>query len=339
MSNLTPKPNNVTKFPDELWADDVEKAKTNENIDEKWSFPDSIGDEENATEIEHTEEDAPVKKKGKNYPLLAASGAIGLALLAGVGWMVMDQLSAPTSKKAQPIEILAASAPTPPVASVFDKSDKTPDTALPVVPATVPVAPVPVVGATLAATALPTTTAGAASVPVSASVAAVATTPVVATNPASKTSAAPAALAKPDPIKAVEAPKEATKEITELTAPAVKLVKAPKAKRVTTHTDHKRRVTQDTKVQSQELLQPTEAHQAQPAKTEMLMLPKGLKVTSIYPQAGMNAQAWLTDGSGRLEIVRAGDTLMNGIEIIKITPETGEVFTSAGVITSKGASK
>jgi hypothetical protein len=316
-------PENVD--PDALWGTTAPApASSFTDVNVITAETEEILDEDRSGESD----EAPEKKKGKNYGILAAAVAIILALLGGVAWMVMDQLSTPVSKKIEPVENVAA----PQVASVFDKTDKTPaPTALPVTEATgaaalpaVVVAPAIAVAApTLPATAVPPT---APAVPV----ATVATTaaPVVAVV---------ATAAKPEQAKAIEAPKEVIE-------PPVNVVKTkytkkrPVKKRQSEHATRLDRV--DERSTKAALSTPVmDDKPASKKNDEVLMLPKGLKVTSIYPQVGVDVQAWLTDGAGRLEVVRVGDTLVNGIQIIKITPETGEVFTSAGVITNKGAGK
>lgn len=75
------------------------------------------------------------------------------------------------------------------------------------------------------------------------------------------------------------------------------------------------------------------------AAAEVFLLPAGIKVRSIYPMSGKNVQAWLADGSGRLEIVRVGENLRSGAQVISIKAENGEVVTSSGTITSRGVSQ
>lgn len=70
--------------------------------------------------------------------------------------------------------------------------------------------------------------------------------------------------------------------------------------------------------------------------SETIVLQGGLKVQSIYPQSGPNAQAWVKDSSGRTEIVRVGDFLRGGAMVTAIIGEKGHVVTAAGLITTQG---
>lgn len=69
---------------------------------------------------------------------------------------------------------------------------------------------------------------------------------------------------------------------------------------------------------------------------ETIVLNRGLKVQSIYPQSGPNAQAWVTDANGKTEVVRVGDSLRNGPMVTAIVGEKGQVVTTSGVITTRG---
>ena len=70
---------------------------------------------------------------------------------------------------------------------------------------------------------------------------------------------------------------------------------------------------------------------------ETVLLPSGLKVQSIFPQSGPNAQAWILDAAGKTQIVRVGDALRGGPVVTQIVGEKGQVVTGSGVITTRGA--
>lgn len=72
---------------------------------------------------------------------------------------------------------------------------------------------------------------------------------------------------------------------------------------------------------------------------EEFVLPRGLSVRSIYPISGPNAQAWIADSAGRVEIVRIGDTLRSGSQVLGISGEKGQVQTASGVITTRAETR
>lgn len=80
-----------------------------------------------------------------------------------------------------------------------------------------------------------------------------------------------------------------------------------------------------------------EAQQSLPI--EEFVLPNGMKVSGIYPTTGPNAQAWIADGHGKVEIVRVGESLRSGPQVLSISGEKGQVGTTAGIISSNGVQR
>lgn len=75
---------------------------------------------------------------------------------------------------------------------------------------------------------------------------------------------------------------------------------------------------------------------AEPRKEEFISsIPADMVVRGFFPVVGPDVQAWVYFG-GKTRVLRAGDVLTNGIRIVSLNPERGEISTSAGIISSRG---
>lgn len=330
------------------------------------AFPDP----ELVVDVEHDEVVAEDKPKGKpNYAILAVGVIIAVALLGGVGMFLKSKfIDGPRAGNKEEPLVLESVKPANPDANLFAKSGSndaaavapvveaasvstqaTAANATPPAPATVAVQPAldaPVAAGTKASAA-----------PV------VAAAPAVVATPATVSTAS----AKPTATVAVVKP-VAPAVVAEVKIPEINVEKAEEAP-AAKHVAKKRHVTRKAtakvakplaeQAESQDAVEVvvaevkkagrrvarTRNHPAKDLKpvdttpdekTETVLLPKGLKVRSVYPPAGDDAQAWLVDAAGRTEIVHAGDTLRSGAQVTKVIAESGEVVTTSGVITSKG---
>lgn len=159
---------------------------------------------------------------------------------------------------------------------------------------------------------------------------------LVVPSPETKTEPAPPTPAvKAEPVArpaSEKAPAKAKASIT--TAKAPKPVRKPVTRVASDRTKKVAKSTYQRKTRVATGVARAAVARAEPKET--FVLPRGLKVQSIYPQTGANAQAWLTDGSGRTEVVSKGDTLRSGAQVIQIVAEKGQVITTSGVITTRG---
>lgn len=319
---------------DDMWGQPAAGAGAGK-ADSAFTEPSMVVDEErvdptmgedDASGHEHTETSAPVSKP--NVGMLAGVAVIGLALLGGAGYILSSKFSS-KPPRSEAVVVMEPVSQTKAGASVFDapspgnrEAAASLDVfdapvkdlaAAPSAPASAPPAPsafvlaaVPVSGASApVATALatsPTKVEVMAAKPVAAPVvdAPLKVEPVVAVKavPSMKARVAAARTAKVKPVVSV-----ATKR-----RPARILARAKSAPAVAT---------------------------SGASGAEEFMLPRGLKVQSVYPTSGENVQAWIADQSGRVEIVRVGESLKSGATVTRINAERGEVITSAGTITGR----
>lgn len=279
----------------------------------------SQGDEnaEDEKDLSKSEKAAGAKP---NMALLAVAGVLTLSILGGAGFFIKEKLY-PSAVKREPLglEVLQTSLPDSAAknVSVFDAPP-----AAPAAPASSPAAPV----AAVVASAAVAPVAPAAPVVAAAAVAAAAAAIVTPVTPAAPAvaakvteSAAPAAAQNTaKPVKPVTLTVQAARPVVKRVAHAHA---KPKTVKLKTAKLQKNRFPKKATV-------PGEA-------AETYMLPSGLSVKAIFPQTGANAQAWISDSSGRTQVVHIGDTLQSGAKVTAIVGEKGEVVTSSGVITSR----
>lgn len=307
-----------------------------------------------AGEGEYPSEDSVRAAKPKpNYAMLAMAGVVGLAILGGTGAFVKQKFFGakpgefvspqaaqvntinPASAQAAPVSAFEASAAVSankPSGDVFDSPSSAASAAsLPTAAA---------VGVT-AATAANTALAKSVEAKYDAPAATVPAKPAVAM--AAPVDVAPANVTVSD--KAVKTPKAPATEKVAVAEPVkgqpkVAVKAAAKPKKYASATKAKSR----TQRQSTRLAKKSSKVKVAKAATgvgasgsEMFVLGRGMKVKSIFPQSGPNAQAWVADGSGRVEVVRVGDTLKGGSQVLAIIGEKGQVVTTGGTISTQGA--
>lgn len=280
--------------------------------------------------IEDADEAAPAKPPKPNIAILALAGLLVVGVLGGAGMMVKSRF---LDHKASEDSIASSQGLEEPIAtdapSVFDAPSKV---------AEVPAATV--FDQAAAPVAQPASeTVGTPASPTSSPVAAAAAPPAVAAvsepkpsakNIVAETSAA-SKTADVTPVKTEKLDQPATVVKTQVRTPhhvAVHHAVNRAPQRVASNKPRKDR--KDTKSSVEVAAAPAQT------EVELPLLPKGLKVRSVYPQWGKDVQAWISDASGRTEIIRVGDTLRNGAYVKSIVAEKGEVITSAGVITTNG---
>lgn len=322
--------------------------------------------------VEHTGEPSfQTASKGPNIAILALAGLLGIGIVGGAGFVVKQKFF---SSKPAVQERIAVSEPSMEVpvqssGSVFDAPsakggssvfEQSAEKSIPLNPmdaSATPVASPPSSAASAPAVAQPSTvttvTQGTSPlvvvVPAKTDVV-VATPPVkpyVAPVVETKVAEKPAEVAAPakEVVVAKTAPKPKVKPVvkavvdkaasSETTQTARKsttrartqLAKAPRATRVARSGS-----TSKERAAARAKLATTSAETGE----ETIVLNRGLKVQSIYPQSGPNAQAWVTDGNGKTEVVRVGDSLRNGPMVTAIVGEKGQVVTTSGVITTRG---
>ena len=244
-----------------------------------------------------------------NYAVLGAAGVLGLAVLAGVGLFVKDNLF-PSNSQVPDQRVAMAPAPASPVTS--------PE------PSPVPALTSTAEQASVFDQQAPNAAGGAViDQAAPASVATSAIKPVFAGGPletSTGVSAAPSA-----PVATVACDKEKSARA----APKIQTHKRAYAAA-------RPRVTSDGKVSKQTavITEPEAIPQAK-AGQETIVLPDGMKVHAIYPLSGPDTQAWIREPSGRTTIVRVGEFLA-GAQVTKIQAEKGEVVTTSGVLSSSG---
>lgn len=332
---LPSKPGNGTDTPTSAFA----SPPMTIDIDENPVNPVHQGSQDTENADVEGEKDLSTSEKADgangakpNIALLAVAGVLTLSILGGAGFFIKEKLY-PSAVTREPLglEVLQSSLPDRAAknVNVFDAAPAAPADApaAPTLPASVPAAPVAVV------------VASAASAPASAAVPVVSVAPVVAAAAAAiATPAASAAAAVVTKVAESAAPattantaKPAAKTVkpVTLTAQAAK----PAVKRVV-HANAKPKTSKLKTAKLQKSRFPKKATvPGEPAET--YMLPSGLSVKAIFPQTGANAQAWISDSSGRTQVVHIGDTLQGGAKVVAIVGEKGEVVTSSGVITSR----
>lgn len=73
------------------------------------------------------------------------------------------------------------------------------------------------------------------------------------------------------------------------------------------------------------------------APKELVLLTRPMRVVAVFPLTGKNAQAWIQDSTGRIQIVRKNESI-DGVRILEIIPEDGVVKTTGGNIVTTGLS-
>lgn len=351
-----------TSFPEPEMVTDITDRADDKNEHD--------GDDENAAldhdHDEETDDSKAAAAGGLNYPVLAIFGLLVLCAVGGIGWWANKQFVTPKINPAREVGItesaLAKLSATPVVSpamatlaeakvemvSIFEEPAKAVTsialvTPVPSAPSSGPsnvATPVSFLAASAAAlpsrpstyaAAVPTVKAAsdvAQAAPLIAPAEPVVTSAPPAT-PASSPSVATAAVKTVNPAAvAADQPKQPVKAKT----PSTLVRRAVAAKKAHATVVVAQRKTNGTKTRKVVTAKASSSN-------EEFLLPRGLSVRSIYPTSGPNAQAWLSDSNGKVEIVRVGESLRSGPQVISIRGEKGEVLTSAGLVTSRGATR
>lgn len=272
-----------------------------------------------------------------NIAILGVAAVIGLVMLGVVGMFVKDKLApsaasdqretlveAPISMDA-PVSVFKQ-APTDAAANIFDKPPGNQQGAFPVDVA----APAPALEEAVASVQPPE--------PVSAPVAPVAE----AFQPIELVKPAPAVVAECKPVEQASQCDNGSVKSSQVAGANSKAKTAAKPKRAVARTakahSHARQAIVWGKSKSRSAVQPEvvakSVETAQPV--EVFLLPRGVRVHSVFPQSGPNVQAWLAVKGGGTEIVRVGEKLRSGAMVTAIYADKDEVVTSSGTITSSG---
>ena len=302
---------NQTTNPDtDVWGDGDQASAfetPNEAVIDVESGEDHVQAEDAhiASEESHEEAPAPTAKSKPNLAILAVAGVLFVAVLGGVGMVLMKKFGADevTSDSSGAGSVFFAEAPA--AAPALDDT------------------PPPAVSTTPAVTVAPTTAVPVVVKPLDS----LAEAERMAAEPVTVTPAAPAAasLAAPalavttvatleDPVRA-DAPGEMVAPAT--TKPerkAVRRASPPRKKPVAR--------TQLAKAQVE----------------EVFVINPRLHVVAVYPLSGVNVQAWVSDGR-TTNVVRVGDEVSHGVVVTGIKAESLEVLTRAGRVTSRGVLK
>lgn len=257
--------------------------------------------------IEGYEEAAPAitAKSKPNFAILAAAGVLFVAVLGGVGMVLMEKFGAD--------EVVADSSG---AGSVFFAE----------APATAPAsgdAPPPVVptAPTVAETETPTPAIPEVEKPLDS----LAEAERMAAEPVTVTPVAPAAAAVSLAVPALAAAPATIEAPARIDAPgAIASPAAAKperkaARRLSTPRKNPEARTQLAKAQTEEIF----------------AINPNLHVVAVYPLSGEHVQAWVSDGR-TTNVVRVGDEVSQGVVVTGIKAESLEVLTRAGRVTSRG---
>lgn len=268
---------------------------------------------------------AKPKKKKPNIVLLGVAGLLGVAALFGIAAVVGEKLGLFESAQKKTNDLVVIEESNPAKASVSPFEDKSQPAAAQT-------------SAVVGAQAQDTP----ASAPVSAPANALTNATTGAPVPATPAPASSAPIAEPKQVAPVQEtkaePKEAEPEQAKAALPPKR--KLVRTSRNVSHKESHKNQKSKQHASKRDMKNKTATDVVVPApsavasKEEVFLLPRGLRVTSVYPSSGNDALAWVQDAHGRTSIVRAGDSLSDGIQIIKIVPERNEVHTSSGVIGS-----
>lgn len=269
----------------------------------------------------HADQEQSAEKK-PNLAILTLAGVFGLAVLGGVGFFAKQKFFPPSDSQQQ----IVSEVSTQNGGSVFD-------------------APISNARASVFEPETTKPLSASATVQISAAPAMVASVEVAPPSTSASGTVVPAkASADVDPLK-VTAPVIAPIEIEAKEVPVKRATKTVKVAASSTlaSANHRPRklpapaVVAQRKSKSVRVAKKSGATVAiaHPA-SETFVLERGLKVKSIYPQSGPNAQAWISDLTGKTEIVRVGDPIRGGPIVTAIIGEKGHVVTGSGVVTTLG---
>ena len=351
----TPPPVATTSHKSSFTEPEMITDVTDRHLDDGFENPVEVETDDNSAQAGATAADEAVAPRGPNYPILAVLAVVGLAAMGGAGWWANKQFFTPKVNPARELMAVRAetaklpNVPTMPFStkadggggkaeiSVFDE----PAPASANVPVVVAAASAPAVSPALPSVVAVAPSVGVFVPPSSTYV----LTPALAV-PVTTTVVPSAAPVTSTKASAAVVPAKQAQLATQLAAPKVVVAAAePVTKRsvkaATKTSTATRRVVARTKALKRVVAQRRGARVTAKAATsvEEFMLPRGLSVQSIYPMSGPNAQAWLTDSNGKVEIVRVGDSLRSGPQVLSIRGERGEVATSAGLITTRGVTR
>lgn len=301
---------------------------------------DSSGDHAD-DDVEHSSDDVnetAAVKSPPNYAILAMVGVLGLSLVGGMGWWANKQFfskpsSAQSRSSMQAESVFNEPAPTQVAgglgsAEAINVFDTPPVPAAAGIPAAAASSPGPAAPVPAALPSAQVVAPAAAAAPVAPAV--VAPTVPVVTSTAPKTTAvaakvSPAASNRPAPV--------VTSETVATQSVETKVLTKKTAKRTVARSRTKERLAQRRVKKAKTLLAKSTG------TTEVFLLPRGMSVRSIYPASGPNAQAWVSDSAGRVQIVRVGESLRSGPQVTAIRGETGEVTTTSGVLSTRGVTQ
>ena len=332
---------------DAIWGDDGSSPNKGQGATSAFTAPSMVveadshfPDDQEHHEEENTAGDEAAKPKS-NVMILALAGLIVLGVVGGVGYMVNQKYFAQKASSDSSAVFETPLSKSAVNANVFDEAP-------PINPADAP-PPLVAASAPQGAELVPSVLALAAPAGISSAPVAIATTvvvppkvekPVVVVIPAKVDS--PVVVVQAKPVE-IEKPTALPSEVKVEVAPKKVVTHKRAARQVVVATASPNtkasRSTGKAKVKSKGRAKAkAKAVSAEAGeKAEIFMLPAGIKVKSVYPLSGKDVQAWLTDGAGRTEIVRVGDSLRSGSRVTAIVAEKGLVITDAGTITTRGA--
>jgi len=262
--------------------------------------------------------DAPKSKSKPNFVILGAAALIGLAVVAGGGWMAMKMRSAPASRVAAPspasivspaaVGVAAGSA-----ADVFVAASSSSASA-----------PTPAAGTDIFAAQAASAAASSADV-AAAPASAQAAVALQAPSPPGQASAQTGNEAKVATTGDKAAVK--TNQPRQVKAAAARPSEVRRSKPARAVTVARRGGAGSQKGKAS-------ASAKQPANASETVVP-AFVLMGVYPLSGKDAQAWLRSSGGKTVVVRAGDTV-EGVAIEAVVPERRLVQTSMGDLTSRG---
>jgi hypothetical protein len=300
---------NQTTNPDaDVWGDGDQASAfeaPNDAVIDVESGEDHVQAEDAHIAGEESYEEAPTStaKSKPNFAILAAAGVLFVAVLGGVGMVVMEKFGAD--------EVAADSSGAGSV--FFAEAPATASASGDAPPPAVPAAP------TVAETPTP------AILEVGKPLDSLAEAERMAAEPVTVTPAAPAAAAVSLAVPAMAAAPATIEEPALADAPGEKVAPAT--------AKPERKVARRLSTPRKKPEARTQLAKAQPE--EIFAINPKLHVVAVYPLSGAHVQAWVSDGR-TTSVVRVGDEVSQGVVVTGIKAESLEVLTRVGRVTSRG---
>jgi len=294
--------NQTTNHDDDVWADDglASAFETpNEAVIDVESGAEHVQAEDAhiASEEHYEEAPAPAAKSKPNLAILGVAGLLFVALLGGVGMVLMEKFGADEVAPAVATgSVIFAEAP----ATATNPGDLAP-----------PSLPDALAVALADSPAIP-----------------VAEKPLDSLAEAERMAAEPVTAAPPAP----PAPPAAVAEAVPLAVPATAAGDSRRAEDPAAAKPERKAVRRSS-LPGKEPVARTLLAQAQ--KEESIAINPKLHVVAVYPLSGKHVQAWVSDGR-TTNIVRVGDEVSQGVVVTAIKAESLEVLTPSGRVTSRG---